>query len=115
MELEDQGDATRGDAEIAAIFDSLGARFKPGRLTTITTFFFSIDNESWTIAVGPDHCTVKEGEPPENADCSLKISKALFLTIFRGEYLPSMMDLISGKIKSNNPMLLAVLKDAFSG
>ena len=113
METEDQEEATSGDAEIAAIFNSLYGRFKPGRLTNATTFCFSIDNESWTVAVGPNHCAIEEGEPLEAADCSLRISKNLFLATFRGEYTPSMMDLISGKIKSNNPMLLAVLKDAF--
>ena len=113
METEEQAEATGGDAEIAAVFKSLSGRFKPGRLTNTTTFYFLIDDESWTLAVGPSHCTVNEGEREKDADCSLRISKTLFLATLRGEYTPSLMDLISGKIKSNNPMLLAVSKDVF--
>ena len=114
METEEQTEPAGGAAEIAAIFKSLSGRFKPGRLTNTTTFSFSIDDENWTLSVSPDQCIVEPSEPKDDADCSLRISKTLFLAILRGEYTPSMMDLISGKIKSNNLMLLAVLRDVFS-
>ena len=101
------------EEDIAGLFESLCGRFKPGKVAKATVFHVSIDEKSWTIAVGPNHCSVAEGPPQQEPDCSLKTTKALFLATFRGEYMPSMMDFMSGKIKSNNPMLLMVLKDAF--
>ncbi|PYP85243.1 MAG: hypothetical protein DMF61_16845 [Blastocatellia bacterium AA13] len=100
-------------SEIADVFNSLSERFKAGKLTRTTTFHFLIEHESWTIAVGPTHCTVEEGQPTQVADCSLKTSKSVFMAIFRGEHKPSMMDFVTGKIRADNPMLLLALKDAF--
>ena len=113
MVTEEHKDETGKEEDISALFKSLSGRFKPGRLTKTTTFHFSIDDENWTVGVGAEHCTIQQGPPGVDADCLLTTSKKVFMAIFRGEYTPSLMDFISGKIKSNNPMLLAVLKDAF--
>jgi hypothetical protein len=43
----------------------------------------------------------------------LKGSKALFLDIWNGRYTPNAMDFITGKIKSNNPLLLKEFMAAF--
>ena len=113
METEEPCDVKGADLELAALFNSLPAKLKPGRITKAAIFYFSIDDENWTIAVGPDHCSVEQGRPAQEADCSLKASKPLVLAILRREYTPTMMDFLSGKIKSDNPLLLAVLRDVF--
>ena len=56
---------------------------------------------------------LEEGKT-EGADCFLKTSEELFLKLIRGEWSPGAMDFMSGKIKSNDPFKLKLLKDCFS-
>jgi uncharacterized OB-fold protein len=99
--------------EVSEVFRLLHTRFQSGMVEKEIVYYFSIENEQWTVFVGPDSCEVKKGKVVENADCFLKTSKEIFLGTVSGEYTPSMMDFIRGKIKSNNPLLLQTFKDIF--
>lgn len=99
--------------EVSEVFRLLPKRFKRGKADKELTYYFSIEGEEWTVFVGPERCKVKKGKAVEKADCFLKTSTEIFLGTVNGEYTPSMMDLVRGKIKSNNPMLLQTFKDVF--
>ena len=62
-------------SEIAAIFQSLPKRFQKGNVKTPRTFYFSLDDEKWTVTLAPDACEVKPGKPPQDADCFFKASR----------------------------------------
>jgi putative sterol carrier protein len=99
-------------SEVAKIFEGLPQRFQQGKVPP-RTFYFSLDeDEKWTVVLGEKACQVREGKV-ENADCFFKASKQLFLDVWNGKYKPGPMDFVTGKIKSNNPLLLKDFVDAF--
>ncbi|HEX8090019.1 MAG TPA: Zn-ribbon domain-containing OB-fold protein [Blastocatellia bacterium] len=99
--------------EVSEVFRLLPARFREGKTEKELSYYFSIEGEQWTVFVGPDRCEVKRGKVIENADCFLKTSAEIFLGTVSGEYTPSMMDFIRGRIKTNSPALLQTFKDIF--
>ena len=101
------------DSEVAKIFKELPKRYSGGNIKKPTTFYFSLDeDEKWTVALEPGKCTVKP-EKTDNADCFFKASKQMFLDVWNGNYTPSAMDFLTGKIKSNNPTMLKDFVAAF--
>ena len=101
-------------SEIGKIFQSLPRKFQKGNVKTPRTFYFSLDeDEKWTVSLAPDKCEVNPGKPPQDADCFFKASKQMFLDVWDGKHTPSATDFITGKIKSNNPILLKDFVAAF--
>lgn len=99
--------------DVAEVFRLMPTMFHKGKTNRELVYYFSIEDEQWTVFVGPDSCEVKEGKAVENADCFLKTTKKIFLGTVGGTYTPSMTDLIMGKIKTNNPILLQTFRDIF--
>lgn len=100
--------------DVAEVFRQMPTRFRKGQTARNLTYYFSIEGREWTVFVGPDSCEVKEGKAVEKADCFLKTSKEIFLGTVTGQYTPTMTDLITGKIKTNNPMLMQTFRELFS-
>jgi long-chain acyl-CoA synthetase len=101
-------------SEIAKVFQALPQRFQKGAVGQPRTFYFSLgDDEKWTVALGPDKCEVTPDKPDKDADCFFKASKEMFLDVWNGKHTPSITDFMTGKIKSNNPMLLKDFVAAF--
>ena len=99
--------------DVGRVFALLSGRFRSGRVKDKRVFYFSIDEEHWTVTLSPEACKVTEGKLGDEADCFLNTSREIFLGTFRGEYTPSIMDFVSGRIKSNRPDLLRDFIDAF--
>jgi uncharacterized OB-fold protein/putative sterol carrier protein len=99
--------------DIGKIFRLLPTRFRSGKISKTVVYYFSIDDEKWTVTVGPDRCEVVEGQATREADCFLKTSKEIMLKTFRGEYTPTMMDFMTGKIKTNRPDLMLTFREVF--
>ena len=70
------------------------------------------EGQKWVVKATPEGCAVEEGKT-DGADVLLKTSEELFLKMIRGEWTPGLMDFMSGKIKSNDPTKLPLLKDCF--
>jgi putative sterol carrier protein len=101
-------------SEISKIFQGLPKRFQKGAVKTPRTFYFSLgEDEKWTVDLGKDKCTVTEGKPDADADCFFKSSKEIFLDVWNGKHVPGAGDFLTGRIKSNNPMLLKEFVSAF--
>jgi hypothetical protein len=98
--------------EITEVFEALPSRFRRGRVDNPTSFCFSIDDQEWTVIVETDRCSVTKGTL-DAADCSLKTSGDIFLGTIRGTYKPGIADLVNGRIKTNNPILLQTFRDIF--
>lgn len=99
-------------SEVATIFKGLCKRFQKGKLKRATTFYFSLEDEKWTVSLSPDACRVVPGRT-EDADCFFKASKQMFLDVWAGNHTPSLTDFVSGRITSNDPLRLKDFVGAF--
>ena len=99
-------------SEVTQVFERLPTLFQKGNVTKERTFYFSLDDERWTVRLGKEQCVVKP-EKAEDADCFFKASKEMFLDVWNGRHTPSVTDFVTGAIKSNNPMLLKEFVAAF--
>ena len=101
-------------SEVGKVFKGLPKLFQKGAVKTPRTFYFSLDDdEKWTVSLSKDKCEVVEGRPESDADCFFKSSKKMFLDVWNGTHTPSATDFLTGKIKSNNPLLLREFVSAF--
>ena len=102
------------DSEVAKIFKGLPKRYVGANIKKPTTFYFSLDDdEKWTVLLSKDKCEVTTGKPAQDADCFFKASKQMFLDVWAGKHTPTVMDFMTGKIKSNNPTMLKDFVAAF--
>ena len=100
-------------SEIAKIFKGLPKRINKDNVKGDCTYYFSLgDDEKWTVNVTKDKCTVKQGKS-DDADCFFKGSADLFLDVWNGKHSLGPVDFLTGKVKSNNPVLLKDFVAAF--
>jgi putative sterol carrier protein len=90
---------------IAEIFSGMSKAYVKGSMEEDCSFYFSLDDDKFTVLFEDGKITVEEGKTVDEADCVLKTSADMFRKIWEG-YKPGMMDFMSGKIKTNNPTLL---------
>jgi putative sterol carrier protein len=100
-------------SEVEAIFKGLCKRFNKANVTAERSYYFSLgENEKWTVRLTRDKCVVRKGKNDE-ADCFFKGPAELFLDVWNGRHQLGPMDFLSGKVKSNNPVLLKDFVKAF--
>jgi putative sterol carrier protein len=102
-------------ADLESTLNALKQRFKPGAVDRTTVYYLSLGEapgEKWTVTVSPTTCELAPGKP-ENADCVLKTSAALFQKLVEGSWKPGVMDFMSGKIKTSDVPRLQLLQKAF--
>jgi putative sterol carrier protein len=93
-------------SEIAKIFKGLPKRFNKHKVTAERSYYFSLgDHEKWTVHITKDKCAVKHGRNDE-ADCFFKGPAELFLDVWNGKHKLGPADFLTGRVKSNNPVLL---------
>jgi len=95
------------------VFRTLQNNYQKGIFSEPTVFYFSIDDIQKTLILDADGCKLQDGKPVEDADCSCKISTEFFNKIWKDGYKPGIIDFMSGKIKSNAPLLLQQFLQAF--
>jgi hypothetical protein len=101
--------------DLPATLAALEGRFRPGAVTRTTTYYLSLGDapaEKWTVTLTPTACQVTPGKIA-SADCVLKMSAALFVSLVEGRFKPGAMDLLSGKIKTSDVDLLQKLQRSF--
>ncbi len=100
--------------DVKEVFRALPSRFRREKADENLSYYFSIDDEHWTVLVTPDSCTVQPGKTVDSADCFLKTSTEIFLGTINGTYTPNMSDLMMGRVKTNNPFLLQKFRELFA-
>ena len=100
--------------DVSAVFQALPTRFRRELVEEDLTFYFSIDQEQWTVFVTQESCVVQPGKTVESADCFLKTTSEIFLGTINGTYTPTMTDLVMGRVKTNNPFLLQKFRELFA-
>lgn len=100
-------------SEIAKVFKGLPKRFNKQNVKAERSYYFSLgDHEKWTVHVLKSKCTVEKGSSGE-ADCFFKGPAELFLDVWNGTHKLGPADFLTGRVKSNNPMLLKEFVAAF--
>ena len=100
-------------SEVEKIFNGLCRRFNKANVTAERSYCFSLgEGEDWTVRITKENCQVEKGKA-EKADCFLEGSADLFLAVWNGEYQLGLKDFLTGKVRSNNPMLLQDFVKAF--
>jgi long-chain acyl-CoA synthetase len=101
--------------DLPRVLESLKGRFRPGAVDRKTTYYLSLGEapgEKWNVTLTPTGCEVAQGKI-DKADCVLKMSAPLFVSLVEGRWKPGAMDLLSGKIKTNEIELLKRLQTSF--
>jgi putative sterol carrier protein len=100
-------------SEVAKIFKGLCKRFNKANVATERSYYFSLgDDEKWTVCLTKEKCEVVKGKN-EEADCFFKGPAELFLDVWNGKHQLGPKDFLTGKVKSNNPILLKEFVKAF--
>ncbi|MBI3654422.1 MAG: SCP2 sterol-binding domain-containing protein [Acidobacteria bacterium] len=100
--------------EVKEVFKQLEENFQVVQCQRQALVHFIIDAEHWTVSLSPHRCAIAQGNKAVgNADCTIEMSRELFLGSFNGTYKPSLMDLLSGRIKVDRPEMLLVFKELF--
>jgi hypothetical protein len=99
--------------DIPTIFDKLPARYKPGKVSGKSVYYFSIGDHKYTVVLEPDGCSVEEGKTIENADVILKTTPKLFEKMVIDGKMPGPLDIARGKVKTNDPKGLMRLREYF--
>jgi long-chain acyl-CoA synthetase len=95
------------EAGVSGIFRELEARFLPDAAETPVSYYFSLDEERWTLMASKEGVRSAPGKALDQVDCVLKTSPAIFERIIREAYVPDPAEFLSGAIKTNNiPQLL---------
>jgi putative sterol carrier protein len=99
--------------EVEAVFGALGQRFNKANVDVERSYHFSLGaGEEWTVHLTKEKCEVRKGENRE-ADCHFEGPAELFLDVWNGRHQLGPMDFLTGKVRSNNPMLLKDFARAF--
>ena len=100
-------------SDVEKVFKGLCKRFYQANVKAERSYYFSLgDHEKWTVHITKESCVVKRGKN-EEADCFFKGPAELFLDVWNGEHQLGAKDFLTGKVKSNNPMLLKDFVKAF--
>ncbi|MCO4743507.1 MAG: SCP2 sterol-binding domain-containing protein [Proteobacteria bacterium] len=98
---------------IPEIFANMQTRYNSGVLSENRTYYFSVGDHKYTVKLTPEACEVEEGRSGD-ADCILKATPDLFEKMVIKGKTPGPMDIMRGRIKTNDPAMLAQLKDLFT-
>jgi len=95
------------------IFRTLQAKYKKGIFEEATVFYFSVGDIKKTLTLDSEGCHIRDGKPDAGADCSCSTSLEIFNKIWNEGYRPGIMDFMTGKIKSDAPLMLQQFLLAF--
>lgn len=98
---------------ITQLFTAMPTRYKPGKLTKPTSYYFSVGDHKYTVKLDPQTCTVESGKTIENADCVLKTTPELFEKMVLHGKMPGPIDIARGKVKTNDAGALMKLRELF--
>jgi putative sterol carrier protein len=100
-------------SEISKIFNGLSRRFNKSNVKAERSYYFSLgEDEKWTVHVRREECVVERGRNDE-ADVFFKGPAELFLDVWNGEHELGPRDFLTGRVRSNKPLLLKEFVAAF--
>ncbi|MCS6886242.1 MAG: SCP2 sterol-binding domain-containing protein [Acidobacteriota bacterium] len=98
---------------VPEVFAEMKKKYVKGKMKKDCTYYFSLEDYKYTVTFEGGRILIEEGKTVDEADCVLKTSPEMFVKMWEG-YKPSMMEFMSGKVKTNNPTLLQEFVKAFN-
>ncbi len=98
---------------VPEVFAEMKKKYTKGAMEKNCTYYFSLDDYKYTVTFENGRILIEEGKTVDSADCVLKTSAEMFIKMWGG-YKPSMMEFMSGKVKTSNPNLLQEFVKAFN-
>jgi long-chain acyl-CoA synthetase len=78
------------------------------------SWYFSLGDVKYSVAVGDEGCTVQPGRPRNgSADCVIKSTPELITRLICESYVPTPAEFVSGAIKTNDIPLLIEFSRVF--
>jgi hypothetical protein len=99
---------------IPQLFATMPDRYQTGRLAAPRTYYFSLGDHKYTVALTPSACVVTSGKTTEKADVVLKTTEAIFERLVLQGKNPGALEIARGLFKTNDPAALADLRRLFS-
>ena len=100
-------------SRVRSILEAMPDRYIPDSEQQSVTYYFSVGDERWTVYLDSDACRVSEGRTVESADCVLKCTPDLFVSMVLHGQMPGALDIARGRIRTNSPMMLRSLQERF--
>ena len=100
--------------EAKAALDSLSGRFDAERVERPVSWYFSLGDLKYSVAVSEDACSVSPGRPQGgSADCVVKAEPDMIRRLILDAYIPTPAEFVSGAIKTNDIPLLIEFSRVF--
>jgi long-chain acyl-CoA synthetase len=94
--------------------ESLSTRFDTERLDRPVSWYFSLGDLKYSVAVNEDGCVVNPGRPQGgSADCVIKATPEMIRRLICESYVPTPSEFVSGAIKTNDIPLLIEFSRVF--
>ena len=94
--------------------ESLANRFDTERLDRPVSWYFSLGDLKYSVAVNEEGCVVSRGRPSGGAaDCVVKASPEMIRRLICESYVPTPSEFVSGAIKTNDIPLLIEFSRVF--
>ena len=102
-------------SRVTAAFESLSVRFDSERLERSVSWYFSLGDVKYSVAVTEEGCVVQVGRPASGpADCVIKSSPEMITRLICEAYVPTPAEFVSGAIKTNDIPLLIEFSRVFA-
>jgi long-chain acyl-CoA synthetase len=115
-ELETAAEAPKQSVEeqVSEAFDGLSSRYDSDRMDRPVSWYFSLGDLKYSVAVTLDGCKVNPGRPQGgSADCVIKASPEMIRRLICEAYVPTPAEFVSGAIKTNDIPLLIEFSRVF--
>jgi long-chain acyl-CoA synthetase len=102
------------EMKVAAAFEGLAKRYDPERIERSVSWYFSLGEVKYSVAVTAEECTVQPGRPSTgSADCVIKATPDMINRLICEGYVPTPAEFMSGAIKTNDIPLLIEFSRVF--
>jgi len=100
--------------EVTQALESLESRFDADRIERPVSWYFSLGEVKYSVAVTEAGCAVRPGRPQGgNADCVIKADPEMIRRLICDAYIPTPAEFVSGEIKTNDIPLLIEFSRVF--
>jgi long-chain acyl-CoA synthetase len=115
-ELETAAEAPKLSIEeqVGEAFGSLPNRYDSDRMDRPLSWYFSLGDVKYSVAITLEGCTVNPGRPQGgSADCVIKATPDMIRRLICESYVPTPAEFVSGVIKTNDIPLLIEFSRVF--
>lgn len=95
------------------IFEEMKSNFKEGVFKKQTVFCFRVNGKDITIYIDSTSFRIENVKTTRKVDCFCEIDENTLKKIWYDNYKPSLVDIMTGKIKPSDPLLLKNFLKAF--